>query len=265
MAEHEGDDKTQQNPGSKGQEQQVAQLLGRQRQLLRNLLPPNEWLVITGIFSAYLLLVGTIIAFGVLASYAGHKLTQEICFWIAGVLLLAIPIFVICYLRATPQAKPKPEVAAGKKLLLERFAESSFGRFLSRHSRAITFLSQALAITQTAEAIRLFPKHPRFSLVIIVYFIASSFVSVIINLVSRLVVLNTVVTRLIADVSSLLDIIESLNTHVTTATQGLFSLVETTGAEVHKIAQVLHMQQLQQGKSAGDSKPAEDKTVKKAK
>jgi len=173
---------------------------------LGKLLVPDTLGGVLAIFNAYLLLVGTIIAFGVLAFYLNHKRTQEICFWMVCALLLAIPIIALTwYFRQTSWERSRGEVVDEKRRLLERFGKSSFVRFLSRHSRAIMLLSQALYIAQIANAIRLFPKHPRLSLAIIVYCMASSFGSVLVALTTRMTARNSELKLFMLETTSVLN------------------------------------------------------------
>src|ERR1700722_5991673 len=50
------------------------------------------------VFNAYLILLGTIIGFGVLAFYPGHKLTADIIFYLSILLLGLIPVAIVIYL-----------------------------------------------------------------------------------------------------------------------------------------------------------------------
>ncbi|MBZ5507505.1 MAG: ABC transporter permease [Acidobacteriia bacterium] len=157
MPDQESDNKPQQKPSHKGNQQEATkQQIRDEQELTRTSL--------LGIFSAYVLIVGTVVGFGVLAYYTGHKITQEIIFYISIPLLLAIPIALICYWLASVFKSTRT------KILLDRLAESAFVAFLARHREVFGWFQYALSAWEIGDAIRKFPMHPRFSLTVIVYF-----------------------------------------------------------------------------------------------
>src|SRR6478609_492130 len=158
MPDQESDNKPQQTPSRKGNKQKAAKLQSRDRQ------HDISRINLLGVFSAYVLIVGTVVGFGVLAYYTGHKITQEIIFYISIPLLLAIPIALICYWLASVFKSPRT------KMLLDRFVESAFVEFLARRIEVFAWFQYALSAWQIEEAIRKFPMHPRFSLTSIIYF-----------------------------------------------------------------------------------------------
>lgn len=163
MPDQESDNKPQQTPSHETNEQETAKLLRRNRQEHNKKLGANRSNLL-GVFSAYILVVGTVVGFGVLAYYTGHKITQEIIFYVSIPLLLAIPIALICYWLASVFKSQRT------KILLDRLADSAFVKFLARHMEVFAWVQYAVSAWQIEEAIRKFPMHPRFSLTVIIYF-----------------------------------------------------------------------------------------------
>jgi hypothetical protein len=153
MAEQESDDKSPQRAGGKENGHAAIDNLRRQReQLVGQLLVPGN---VIGLASAYLLLVTAVIGFGVLAFYTGHKIAQEICFWISIPLLAAIPVVFIWYLLPTRREKIKREAPTGMRERLIRFANSPMGRFFERHERLINFGIYGLDIFNIAKILQM--------------------------------------------------------------------------------------------------------------
>jgi hypothetical protein len=163
MPDQESDNKPRQTLSRKGNKQKATKLQSRDGQELDTELSPSR-VNLLGVFSAYVLVVGTVVGFGVLAYYTGHKITQDIIFYTSIPLLSAIPIALICYWLASVFKNPRT------KMLIDRFAKSAFVEFLARHMEVFAWFQYALSAWQIEEAIRLFEKHPRFSLAAIVYF-----------------------------------------------------------------------------------------------
>ena len=94
MEDQEGKDKPKHKSGDETAEQSATELFGLKPELQR----PRHRPGLLAIFSAYLLLVGTVIGGGMLASYAGHGTAMQIIFYVSVALLLLIPVILVCYL-----------------------------------------------------------------------------------------------------------------------------------------------------------------------
>jgi MFS family permease len=145
------------------------------KQLLK--LQRDETLSPLGLLTAYALVVGTFIAFGVLASYSGHKNTLEIFFIVTLILVLAIPVGIVWYFLSFLPKKTSEKLTPSKQSRWGRFTQSSVGKFLywfgsSRIGRLLVLTVYSYDI---ADAIRVFPRHPRLSLAMIVLFLALLF------------------------------------------------------------------------------------------
>jgi hypothetical protein len=174
MVEPERDDKAEQAARNEENKQETAQLLKLQRQkLLTPLLAPSN---VLGLLSLYVGFVGTVVAFGVLAFYTGHKITQEIVFFTCVIFFLILPIGAIWYLRPIFTKKD----ALGKRLL-DKLKQSSISRSLARlgNDRRVRLFNLAFYTFMICIEIRQFPLHPRFSLAMVVLYMALSFASLI--------------------------------------------------------------------------------------
>jgi hypothetical protein len=167
------DNKVEQAAREVENKQETEKLITLQRkEVLAQLLAPSNLL---GLLSLYVVFVGTVVAFGVLAFYTGHKTTQEIVFFISAILFLFLPIGALSYLLPIFIKKD----ALGK--LLNRINQSSVSKFLARIGnnrifRLSTLMGYAYMI---ADAIYAFPKHPRLSLTIAIIYVVLSFWSLI--------------------------------------------------------------------------------------
>jgi len=128
-----------------------------------------------GLLSLYLVFVGTVVAFGVLAFYTGHKTTQEVAFFGTAILFLILPIGALWYL--LPIFIKKDTLGR----LLKRINQSSISKSLARlgKDRRVRLINLALYAFMICIEIRQFPLHPRFSLAMVVLYMALSFVYLI--------------------------------------------------------------------------------------
>jgi hypothetical protein len=154
MEGQERNDKPEQTASDKAIEHQAERLADIERPSDK----PTKSRVFA-VFNAYLILVGTIIGFGVLAFYTGHKLTADIVFYLSIPLLGLIPVALVVYL--LPMIRK--QVTAG----LDRLAESRFTAFLDRHLKQIAYAQYVLCLYQVADGIRKFPNGQRASLILI--------------------------------------------------------------------------------------------------
>jgi hypothetical protein len=175
MAEQERNDKAEQQASDKGNTQETDQISKIKRQLLT---PP----IAMELMGAYAIVVGTIIAFGALAFYTGHRITQEIIFFTCIPLILAIPAGIVWYLRSTffPK-KTAPNVTPESQRRLDRFKQSLFGKCLLwlGTNPIVRLLNIAFYIYVIADAVRGFQRHPRLSLAMIAGYMAAIFALVI--------------------------------------------------------------------------------------
>jgi hypothetical protein len=174
MVEPERDDKAEQAARNKENEQEAEQRLKLKRQeVLNQILAPNN---VLGLLSLYVVFLGVVVAFGVFAFYTGHKFTQEITFVACIVLFLALPIGASWYLY--PIFTKNGDLS---KRLLDRITQSSVSKYLARlgDNRIFRFSNAAFYAFMISDAIYSFPRHPRFSLVIVVTYVALSIWSLI--------------------------------------------------------------------------------------
>ena len=173
MPDPERDDEAEQAPRNeeKGQEHQKFPALHRHNEIR----VPNSFI---GIVSAYVGFVGIVIGFGVLAFYTGHKITQDITFFICIILLLPlfllIPFSIFWYLRPIFKKNRQQNVTPEKQSLVDRFSRTFVGKFLFwlSNNRIGRILSVALYVYNIAQAILMFPRHPRSSLGLLVLSLA---------------------------------------------------------------------------------------------
>jgi hypothetical protein len=143
MDDQEGKDEPKHQPGHETAEQSAAELLRFKSELQR----PQRRPGLLAMFSAYLLLVGTVIGGGVLASYAGHGTAMQIIFYVSVALLLLVPIILVCYLVFSIHRR-YPFL---KKIAL----------FFGRHANVIVSACAAIALGEIARAVWRFPLNPR--------------------------------------------------------------------------------------------------------
>mgnify|MGYP001358457868 CR=1 FL=1 len=169
MGEPEADNKAEQAASEIANKQETEQLLTlRRKEVLAKILAPSNML---GLLSLYFLLVGTIVAFGVLAFYTGHKITQEIVFFISAALFLIPPVGALWYMH--PFFIKKDAI----RKLVNRITQSPLSWTLARlgNNRSFRLFTLAMYALVIAFAIYSSPKHPRFSLVVVVIYMAFSF------------------------------------------------------------------------------------------
>src|SRR6266481_1272079 len=154
MPDQESDNESQETPRNETKKHKATELLRREQQELDRQSGGNR-INLLGIFTPYVALVATVVGFGVLSHHAGHKITEEIIFYISIQVFRAIPIALIWYWLAIVFKSKR------MKLLLDRLAESPLIEFLARHIGVFAWFMYALSAWQIEEAIRLFPKHPR--------------------------------------------------------------------------------------------------------
>jgi hypothetical protein len=170
MVEPERDDKAEQAARNEENEQEAEQRLIKRQEVLNQILAPNN---VLGLLNLYVVFLGVVVAFGLLAFYTGHKVAQEITFVACIVLFLVLPISAIWYLH--------PIFTKNGKRLLDRITQSSISKYLARlgNNRILRFSNAALYAFMISGAIYSFPRHPRFSLVIVVIYVALSIWSLI--------------------------------------------------------------------------------------
>jgi MFS family permease len=154
MERQEGKDESEQTASDKAFEHQAERLADIERPSNQ---PPKS--KVFAVFNAYLILVGTIIGFGVLAFYTGHKLTADIIFYLSIPLLALIPVALLIYLL--------PMIRERARFGLDRFENSRFLAFGIRHFARFAYIQYALSLYQVIDGIRTFPKHQRGSLALI--------------------------------------------------------------------------------------------------
>ena len=182
MVEQKHDNATEEKARAQENKQKAEHLVKLQR---HGILGPS---LFTGLLNVYLLFLAAILGFGTIAFYSGHLITLNIVFFICIPLLLIVPIGAIWYLRILFPRKPPENGAPGKKSLLDRIVQSSIGRrlthFLARigNGRMFRVFNFALCIYMIADAIRLFPRHPRLSLAVVALYTAflSAFVTLLV-------------------------------------------------------------------------------------
>lgn len=175
MPEQERDEAAELKARAEGSKQEAETLLKRYR---HELLVPSNML---GILTVYLLFIATVVGFGTIAFYSGHLITLKIIFFICIPLLLVVPIGTAWYLRILLPRKPTERGARSKQKLLDRITQSFISKSLvqlgnNRNFRLYTLASYTAMIVV---AIRSFPAHPRFSVTLVVFYLALSFASVI--------------------------------------------------------------------------------------
>jgi hypothetical protein len=148
MDEQERNNESQHAASSETAQQGEAELLRLKGEVERQ--RPQQSPGILALFTAYLLLVGTVIAGGMLASYAGHVSATQVIFKISIALLLLIPIIVICYLvfsihRRYPFLK-------------------KIDAFVDRHLQGLFWFGTITSYIGVIASIIEFPRHPRISL-----------------------------------------------------------------------------------------------------
>jgi hypothetical protein len=169
MGEPEGDEKAEQEAREVGNKQETEQgLTLNRKEVLAKLFAPSNTL---GLLSLYVVFVGTVVAFGVLAFYTGHKTTQEIVFFVSAILFLALPSGALWYL--FPLFIKKATLSK----LLDKINQSSIAASLARlnNNRIFRLFNLALYAFNIADAIYLFPKHPRLSLALLTVYVALLF------------------------------------------------------------------------------------------
>jgi hypothetical protein len=162
------EDTAEQEPRNEKYKEKAEHLFEAHRR--NEILPPN---LVIAILSVFLLFITALGALGVLAFYSGHNTTLEIIFIITIVLLLAVPISVIWYLRVMFRRKPEAKVEQAKKGVLDKLIETPFGMFLARFGSnlIVQILQYVFVIYMIADAIiSVYPIHPRLSLAIIVVY-----------------------------------------------------------------------------------------------
>jgi MFS family permease len=143
MEDREGKDKSEHNSGDERAEESATELFRLEPELQR----PRRRPGLLAIFSAYLLLVGTVIGGGVLASYAGHGTAMQVIFYVSVALLLLIPIILGCYLAFSVHRR-YPFL---KKIAL----------FVERHANVIVSVCAAVALGEIIRSVWRFPQNPR--------------------------------------------------------------------------------------------------------
>jgi len=130
-----------------------------------------------GVLNAYLLFVAAVTGVGMLASYSHHETTANVFLLISIPLLIIAPIGVLWYLLVTFRKSLSERVAPTKKKWLEKFAESPAGLAFMRFSnnRFVRFVQYASYTLPIVMAIRDWPKNPRSSLAVIVFFLTLIF------------------------------------------------------------------------------------------
>jgi hypothetical protein len=172
MPEPERQDNPEGRPKSEEEQQEITELLKRQYLKTRAdfVLPGN----LINAFGAYLLFVYTVTTIGNYAYTSDHKITSEIIFYSLPLFVLA-PIAYLVYLKSRKKTRQKDETTEGTpQRLIDRFTKSLVGRFFlwlgtSRIGRILMVTSY---IYNIADAIRAFPRHPRYSLATIVFCLA---------------------------------------------------------------------------------------------
>jgi hypothetical protein len=178
------DDKAKQESRSEEYEQEIKKLL--------NLHRPDKIPALTlflKILSLYLLFVTAVVAFGALAFSSGHITTFKLTFIASIVLLLLLPIGAIWYWGAGFRKKSAEKAAIAKQRLLDKFAQSFFGRALLflGNSRIYRLFSYAFCVYAVVDTIiNTFPRRPRFALGIITIFTALFLTLVILEVARQL-------------------------------------------------------------------------------
>jgi hypothetical protein len=171
----EGNYKAEEKPTSEEYQQETKQLLDLHRQ--DKVLTPS---LMFRILEVSLLFVGAFAAIGVLASYGHHDTIQELFFIAAVVLVLITFLAAVWYIFVS---FIKGTATPSEQKLLARFTRSSIGRSWLRltNNRTFRLLLFPFTCVQTiymvADAIIRFPRQPRFSLVIIVVYMALFLIS----------------------------------------------------------------------------------------
>jgi sensor histidine kinase YesM len=219
MGEPEDDDKAK----------QAAREVGNERkEVLAKLLAPSNTL---GLLSLYVGFVGTVVAFGVLAFYTGHRTTQEIAFFVSAILVLILPIGALWYLLPIFIKRD----TLGK--LLNRINQSSISKSLARfgNNRIVRLFNFALYAFMIADTIYTFPKHPRFSLVFIVIYVALSFAYLILWVSES--IKREIYTQIYERILKLLEIIEGVrdtSRHIAERSLTLIERTEKSHSEAHE-------------------------------
>jgi hypothetical protein len=230
MVEPERDDKVEQEARSEENKQEAAQLLKLQRQeLLTQLVAPSN---VTGLLNLYVVFVGTVVAFGVFAFYTGHKTIQEIIFFACPILFFVLPIGAIWYLRPLFTTK----VGLSKRIL-GTLKQYPISKFLARlgNKRFIRLFSLVVCATMIADAIYSFPKHPRFSLLIVVIYLTLCFAS------ASLWIWDEVLKATMVDIYGLIrDLVDMIDNVMKFAlsTHEFIKFTEQSHSEVHKTTAV---------------------------
>jgi predicted membrane channel-forming protein YqfA (hemolysin III family) len=158
---------SEQEASSEKYEQEAEQLLELHRR--HQVLSPSLFL---GMLSAYMLFITAVAAVGAIAFSSGHITTLEIVFFTSVALLLFVPVSVIWYLRVTFR-KTSTKKTEGNQDLGLRLAQSFLGTIFVRlaNNRIFKLLGFVLPICMITFAIMVvFPRKPRFSLGIIVFY-----------------------------------------------------------------------------------------------
>jgi hypothetical protein len=149
MDDQESKDESEHTPGDETAKQGTAELLRLQAEIQRHRQKPG----LLAFFSAYVLLVGTVIGGGALASYAGHGTATQVIFYVSIALLVVIPVVLVCYLALSIHRRYP---------FLKKIAS-----FFERHVYAIMYVFTAMAVGVIARCVWRFPLHPRANLTFI--------------------------------------------------------------------------------------------------
>lgn len=188
-------------PKEEKEQQEITELLKREYLKARTqfVLPSNLIDTVT----AYLLLIYTVTTFGGYAYASGHKTTSEIVFYSLALFVLA-PIAYLVYLKSR---KKTEETVANEKSIWSRFIQSPVGRFVVwlGGNRIFKLLSFIVCIYMVVDGILSFPRHPRSSLAVVVFYMALFFALVILDIMGMIL-------RLLR--STLVEIFEHLHGHL---------------------------------------------------
>jgi hypothetical protein len=154
MERQESKDKSEQAASDKAVEQQAERLADIERPSHK---PPKS--KVFPIFNAYVILVGTVIGFGVLAFYTGHKFTADVIFYLSIPLLALIPLALVIYLL--------PMIREQLTAITDRIADSRLFAFTMRHIAKVAYTAYAVSLYQVVEGIRMFPNRQRGGLMLI--------------------------------------------------------------------------------------------------
>jgi hypothetical protein len=178
--------------------QEAEQSIKRQRS---EILTPK---VVLGLLNFDLGLIAAIVAFGSFAYYSHYFITAKVAFYLSILLFLTVPVGFTWYWRTLFPRKPTEMGTIGQRLL-NKIKQSSVSRSLARlgNNRWVRIFNVSYYAVIIILSIRSFPVHPRFSLAIVVIYLAFSLVFCVFWVV------ETLEREINRRINGILDVLES--------------------------------------------------------